>query len=968
MEIAELIDQWEQCEPERRAAFLASHSSSLSADGFKALKERTTEAIWEDADHAHALADSLVDAAARTGNRIYRGYALMALANVHAFGLGQYRTAADTYNTAAAVFRDAGDEALAAQAPIGQIYALGMLGDYDEAIALGQRLREAARERGDWATYAKAINNLAIACARRGEYARAMNLYDELAEVLETHLNEHPIYPDMVFPLHLNRSNMLRYLNDYEQAVAEAQVALALAQEYENDVRIARARDSLGLTYYFLGRYNDSIACFRKARATFRAANLERDAVVAQLFEARCLLSLNEFDDVVQTCGDVIGYSEDAGLTYEEAIARTYRATAHRQLENLDLAQTDLDRSAAIFEDDENDVWAGQVYLEMAYLRLATGRLHEASVAASAAQVCFERQELKIERAQAVLAQATVAERQENLNVSRRAYRDVLTLGQEEDLAWLVYPACYGLARLARTRGYKQRARVRLDQAIDAIERLRAGMAVDLRIAFLADKLDVYNDAVALSLDGGDLDGALQYVERAKSRALYEMFRDENSIRLQALDPQDQEMVEEINQLRERRRWLEQRALHRTPIADRDTSEQSERDTWREEARAVEARLESLFRELQVHNAAYTASRTLTALPDEPVAAHLPPATALIEYFALDDALWALVVNQEEMHVRRLVDTATVQDYLSRWRLHLTQAARFGVSGGLRDAHIHAAQKLLGRMYEAVFAPLRGWCLSMERLYVVPHGVLHYLPLAALYDAERDAYLAETFSLARLPSAGVLAALAARRRQYDERALPLVIGHSQEGALPYTVEEARTVREMIAGDCYVEDAARRRLLLDSTVWRPVVHIAAHGLFRAEAPLFSAVYLADGPLTTLDLFNTRLPTDVLVLSACESGLGVVQPGDEVMGLSRACLHAGAQSLLMSLWHINDLSTRDVMTAFYRQLTDGASPANALTAAQRVCIASDTMRHPFYWAAFTIAGDAFTPVSLTGGLDG
>lgn len=957
--IPEFVDAWQACAIDERHEFLARRSDDLSTETFVAMKERATQVIWSDAQAALALAESMRDAAELTGTPAHSAAAGIALGNVYAFGLGQYERALSVYQDATTTAEDAGDPALAAHTRIPQVYVLGMLGRYTEALSIGERVRTSAQDRDDWLTYVKATTNMAIACRRRGDYSQALHYYDEHKGALQQYLTDHVQYHELLYMLELNRSTTLRYLNRYQQAIEAARSALAVAESLETPAYIARAHDNLGLTYFLLGKYNDSLACYQKARGIFQDAHLLRDSVVVQLFEAQCLLMLNDLTAVEETCSNVIAFSRDVGMDHEEGIALTYRATSRRRRNKHEDAGTDLDRAATIFEEHENDSWLGQVYLEMAYLRLDRGDLHEASVAASAAQVCFERKDLRIERAQALLAQAIITEQQEKFNVARRAFREVRAVGQEESLAWLVYPACHGLARVARGRGHYKRARVRLDQAMNAVERLRGGMAIDLRVSFLADKLNIFADAVALALESDDTAGALHYVERAKSRALLDMFHEENSVRLQALDPDDQDIVDEINRLREQRRWFEQRAQYRPMAAGAEEMTTEERETWHQEAELCEERIESLFSELQVRNASYTATRTLSSLPDEPVGPYLPAETRLVEYYVLRDTLWAFVVSPDEVQACRLGAIAPVDDLLSRWQLQLTHAAYLGASA---SSHIEMAKTILGRLYDVLLAPLSDRLDGVSRLYVVPHGPLHALPFSALYDTDAGEYFVERVAVARLPSSSVLAALVQRRQHETQAGPPLILGHSYDGALPQTVVEAGLVSRITGGERHTESEASVTRLLDAEHRRPLIHVAAHGRFRSDAPLFSAIYLADGSLTALDIFNARLQTDLLVFSACESGRGTVHPGDEVVGLSRACLHAGAQSLLLSLWRVEDRTTGALMEAFYRQLSVDTTPADALCAAQRSHLANTETAHPFHWAGFSITGDAFMPIGL------
>jgi CHAT domain-containing protein len=138
----------------------------------------------------------------------------------------------------------------------------------------------------------------------------------------------------------------------------------------------------------------------------------------------------------------------------------------------------------------------------------------------------------------------------------------------------------------------------------------------------------------------------------------------------------------------------------------------------------------------------------------------------------------------------------------------------------------------------------------------------------------------------------------------------------------------------------------------------LIHIAAHGVFRPDAPLFSSIELADGPLTTADIFNLNLHTDLVTLSACETGRSVVGGGDELAGLMRAFLYAGAAGLLVSQWRVEDSSTAALMTDFYRAVAAGATGPAALRAAQAGFLTGampqNGYSHPFYWAGFQFIG--------------
>ena len=133
---------------------------------------------------------------------------------------------------------------------------------------------------------------------------------------------------------------------------------------------------------------------------------------------------------------------------------------------------------------------------------------------------------------------------------------------------------------------------------------------------------------------------------------------------------------------------------------------------------------------------------------------------------------------------------------------------------------------------------------------------------------------------------------------------------------------------------------------------PVHHIASHGYFRQDNPMFSSIRLGDSHLSLYDMAHLQLPAEMIVLSGCATGLNVVTPGDELMGLVRGLLQAGAQSLVLSLWDVHDESTKDFMVAFYTRPFQGETKARAMQAAMAEL--RERYPHPYYWAPFSLIG--------------
>jgi CHAT domain-containing protein len=253
-------------------------------------------------------------------------------------------------------------------------------------------------------------------------------------------------------------------------------------------------------------------------------------------------------------------------------------------------------------------------------------------------------------------------------------------------------------------------------------------------------------------------------------------------------------------------------------------------------------------------------------------------------------------------------------------------------------------------MYNAIFGPVNDWLTNSQRLVIVPHGLLHQVPFAALHDGRQ--YLVERFEFAQAPSASSLTFCLRPRLRDGSRAL--VVAHSADGALPGVLAEASSVAALFESTCLVEDEVTLTRLKEHVREADLIHIAAHGVARLDAPLFSHVRIAGGQLTALDCFDFELDCLLVTLSACESGRGVVAAGDEQIGLPRAFLYAGARAVLHSLWRIDDRATRELMERFYAELHAGRGRGAALRAAQLARLGAGDV-HPLLWAALVLVGD-------------
>lgn len=251
--------------------------------------------------------------------------------------------------------------------------------------------------------------------------------------------------------------------------------------------------------------------------------------------------------------------------------------------------------------------------------------------------------------------------------------------------------------------------------------------------------------------------------------------------------------------------------------------------------------------------------------------------------------------------------------------------------------------------------------LKKKRLGIVPHGILHYVPFAALECDGR--YLVEDYALFTLPSATVYRFCKEKRKSFTGHVLAL--GDPDLGDprlnIKYAIDEVKAICELYPDTTVlVRDNASETAFKSVAGAHDVLHLASHGEFDADKPLNSALRLSpaasdDGRLTASEIFDLELDVSLVTLSACQTGMSRISAGDEMIGLPRAFIYAGAPSVIASLWNVNDISTSMLMKGLYRSMKNGTDKAESLRSTQVALIKDGNYHHPYYWGAFILIGD-------------
>ena len=222
------------------------------------------------------------------------------------------------------------------------------------------------------------------------------------------------------------------------------------------------------------------------------------------------------------------------------------------------------------------------------------------------------------------------------------------------------------------------------------------------------------------------------------------------------------------------------------------------------------------------------------------------------------------------------------------------------------------------------------------------------LPFQALFNGQQ--YLIDEFTISYAPSASIYALCQARSTQRNCKSLILGI---PDQAAPFVQEEVTSIAACLPNaELFLGLGATAERLREKGQQSQFIHIATHGHFRRDSPMFSGIRLGGSYLSLYDLYQFELPAELIALSGCSTGLNVVAAGDELLGLARGLIHAGAETSLLSLWDVQDQSAAQLMTSFYRHVVSGRTKTEALQKAmQQVRL---EYPHPYHWAPFILVG--------------
>ena len=453
-------------------------------------------------------------------------------------------------------------------------------------------------------------------------------------------------------------------------------------------------------------------------------------------------------------------------------------------------------------------------------------------------------------------------------------------------------------------------------KAIDSIESTRSLLeSEEFRTTFFANKGQTYDGMILAQLRTGNVEEAFNYNERARSRAFLDILGNKVQLgRQRALLEEERALLAKISEVRAK-------------LAGQGDDGEEESDSGptqlRQELDAAQKAYTDFLAKVRNENKEQASLMNVEPLTVKQVQEILDPGVVVLEYFVTQDGVLLWIVDKDKVaSVKVALLRKKLQAKVSAFREAIQQFDE-------NDKFRQQSEELFRVLIQPALAHIRG-----KELLIIPHDVLHYVPFQALL-APNGKYLIEDYPINYLSSASLMQFTQEKRKAKGEltsilaqAGKVLALGNPDLNdprmSLQFAGIEAKEIKALYPqSTVYLEKEATEEKAKTLSPQNDIVHFASHAELNENDPLASAILLAksdkeDGRLEVREIFGMDLKASLVVLSACETGLGKLSSGDELVGLTRAFIYTGTPSVVVSLWKVDDGSTAALMGSFYQHL--------------------------------------------------
>jgi len=757
---------------------------------------------------------------------------------------------------------------------------------------------------------------------------------------------------------------------DYAQALANYKKALSKYETEKDEQGVLFCLERMGWIERERGEYGAALDLFRKAypigvRLNGDAAEIDADLGDVFLFSGATQKAEDQYHKSLSTLKSFVFKTSYSSPPSDEEIVsmiRKSKAIIHarvnlgtiyyfageydKALENLKKAQELINRIWKVvnhplygmFIKLDPDIYEGIGFCHtiMGATYGEKGQFSEAWNHFDAGQRAFQKGNKQFGLLVNQALRYKIEFLSSDVKMDRKKFEEYEVFLKEADrrgASEVVWRMCYEIGRALKNNKKSVEAKKYLARSIDVLELTRSKLKEDtIKKMFASSVQDVYVEMITLLFEMKQFEEGFDYLERAKARAFLDMLAGRSIKAKKSVDPllvkKEREIQNKID--------IVARRLKVATGSDRKTDYDAYKKLLKERRNILEA--------IKGQSLEFAATTAVTTVPASKIAARLAKETALISYFLDKKRILVWVVNKGSVSAISMGAGSTNLDELI---------------ADYREA-IASQQEMLivdlgAQLSELLIKPVLNQLSDSKRLFIVPSKSLHHLPFASLPLSE-NRFLVQEFALTILPNASSLFFM--DKEVSPNKGSIFAMGNPErmngEVNLEFAEFEVTSVSQdfplktVLTGKDASESMIKGKDLTDTSF----VHIAAHGRYLPSQPLKSALLLAkddknDGNLETIEIFSLSINPRLIVLSACQSGIGKIEGGDEIQSLNRAFIYAGAGGVVASLWSVSDRSTFELMKYFYGGLKT-KSPADALQEAQTKLMKK--YPSPYYWAPF------------------
>jgi len=934
----------QESSPLRRRQILLGAAELWSGQTVIRFADETVRRMYVDIPQAERMARSAAWLSGRLEDGEARAAGLRAMGHIME-RKRRYQAALTYFEQALAIYEELGGELETGRTLNSSLQCLMYLGRYEEALAAARRAEGIFARHGDRARLARVQSNIGNIMHRQDRFDEALDLYRRAYASVA----EYGEPRDVAVALQ-NMATCQIGMNDFRDAMNTYERAREYCVAHELPLLVAVADYNIAYLYYLRGEYTRAIEGYRAAREHCQMLGDAYRGALCDLDQSEMYVELNLNEEGAHLARRAMTSFLKLGNLYEAAKALTNLAISLSHHGDSQAALDLFRRARDLFTREGNQAWIATIDLYQALVFYKERRLTEARLLSEIALEFFRSASFP---GKAVLCELLLARVHLDAGRPERARsicQDAIARLEQAETPALNYQAYFVLGLIEEESGHPEAAREAYLHAHQDLESLRSHLRTEeTKIAFLKDKLEVYEALVRMCMGDGarppDPEGAFRYIEQAKSRSLADLI----AFRAHTLPTSGSgrlNLVERVRALREELNWYS-RSIQLEESRSGSMRE-ARVEKLRRSARDCEHRLVEAMASLRVEDREWATLQDAGTIDLDAIRSAVPADAMLLQYYRVRETFYACLLSRGGLKIvplgsvpelRRALQLLRFQ--LSKFRLGAEYVATFD------RQLLEATRAHLQNFYTQLVAPIAK-DLDAGHLIIAPHDFLHYLPFHALLDG--DQYLDSRYSVSYTPSASVYYLCASRPARSASGSLVLGV---PDPSVPQIESEVQAVASVLPNaEVYLGRAATHEVLRERGAQARYIHIATHGWFRQDNPMFSSISLGTSQLSLFDLYQLNLPSELVTLSGCGTGLNVVVGGDELMGLKRGLLYAGAQGLLLTLWDVHDASTAEFMKVFYEKLVAGPNKAEALRGAMAEI--RERYEHPFYWAPFVLVG--------------